>query len=51
MKAMQETLAVLKRDGSTDAMDDKMVSFKERDRIAGLEEWEKVEKDYLPRRR
>ena len=51
MKAMQETLAVLKRNGSTDAMDDKMVSFKERDRIAGLEEWEKVEKDYLPRRR
>jgi len=51
MKAMQETLAALKRDGSTDAMDDKMVSFKERDRIAGLEEWEKIEKDYLPRRR
>ncbi|HEY1269830.1 MAG TPA: isocitrate lyase/phosphoenolpyruvate mutase family protein [Candidatus Binatia bacterium] len=51
MKAMQETLAVLKRDGSTDAMDDKMVSFRERDRIAGLEEWEKIEKDYLPRRR
>jgi methylisocitrate lyase len=51
MKAMQEALAVLKRDGSTDAVDDKMVSFKERDRIAGLEEWEKIEKDYLPRRR
>jgi 2-methylisocitrate lyase-like PEP mutase family enzyme len=51
MKAMQETLAVLKRDGSTDARDDKMVSFKERDRIAGLEEWEKLEKDYLPNRR
>ena len=49
MKAMQETLAVLKRDGSTDAMDKKMVSFKERDRIAGLEEWEKAENRYLKR--
>ena len=51
MHAMQETLAVLKRDGSTDAVDDKMVSFKERDRIAGLGEWEKMEKDYLPKGR
>jgi len=51
MHAMQETLAALKRDGSTDAMDKKMVSFKERDRIAGLAEWEKMENDYLPRRR
>ena len=49
MHAMQETLAVLKRDGSTDAMDEKMVSFQERDRIAGLEEWGKVENRYLKR--
>jgi 2-methylisocitrate lyase-like PEP mutase family enzyme len=49
MHAMQETLAALKRDGSTDAMDKKMVSFKERDRIAGLEEWEKVESRFLKR--
>jgi methylisocitrate lyase len=51
MHAMQETLAVLKRDGSTDAMDKKMVSFKERDSIAGLADWEKLENDYLPKRR
>jgi methylisocitrate lyase len=49
--AMKETLAALKRDGSTEAMDKTMVSFKERDRIAGLEEWERMEKRYLPKRR
>jgi methylisocitrate lyase len=49
MHAIQETLAVLKRDGSTDAMDKKMVSFKERERIAGLEEWEKIQTRFLRR--
>ncbi len=45
--AMREALAMLKRDGSTEAMDDRLATFKERDRIVGLEEWEKLERQYL----
>jgi 2-methylisocitrate lyase-like PEP mutase family enzyme len=45
--AMKETLAVLKRDGSTAAIDDRMATFQERDRLVGLGEWEKLEKRFL----
>jgi 2-methylisocitrate lyase-like PEP mutase family enzyme len=45
--AMKEALALLKRDGSTEAMDDRLASFKERDRIVGLAEWENLEQYYL----
>jgi len=45
--AMKEALAVLKRDGSTAAIDDRLTTFKERDRIVGLGEWEKLEERYL----
>ena len=45
--AMREALTLLKRDGSTEVMDDRLATFKERDRIVGLEEWEKLEKRYL----
>jgi methylisocitrate lyase len=42
--AMKEALAVLKRDGSTAAIDDRLTTFQERDRIVGLREWEKLVK-------
>ncbi|MGH7769224.1 MAG: isocitrate lyase/PEP mutase family protein [Candidatus Binatia bacterium] len=45
--AMKEALAVLKRDGSTAAIDDRLTTFKERDRLVGLGDWEKLEKRYL----
>ncbi len=45
--AMREALTLLKRDGSTEAMDDRLTTFKERDRIVALEEWEKLEQRYL----
>lgn len=45
--AMKETLAVLKRDGSTEAIDDRLTTFQERDRLVGLGEWEKLEERYL----
>jgi len=45
--AMKETLAVLKRDGSTAAIDDRLTTFQERDRLVGLGEWEKLEERYL----
>lgn len=45
--AMREALTLLKRDGSTEAMDDRLATFKERDRIVGLDEWQKLERRYL----
>jgi 2-methylisocitrate lyase-like PEP mutase family enzyme len=45
--AMKEALALLKSDGSTESMDDRLASFKERDRIVGLSEWENLEQYYL----
>lgn len=45
--AMKEALAVLKRDGSTAAIDDRLTTFQERDRLVGLGEWEKLEERYL----
>jgi 2-methylisocitrate lyase-like PEP mutase family enzyme len=45
--AMKEALAVLKRDGSTAAIDERMATFQERDRLIGLGEWEKLEERYL----
>jgi 2-methylisocitrate lyase-like PEP mutase family enzyme len=45
--AMKETLAVLKRDGSTAAIDDRLTTFNERDRLVGLGEWENLEGRYL----
>ena len=45
--AMKESLAVLKRDGSTAEIDDRLTTFQERDRLVGLGEWEKLEERYL----
>ena len=45
--AMKEALAVLKRDGSTAEIDDRLTTFQERDRLVGLGEWEKLEERYL----
>ncbi|MBI4522223.1 MAG: isocitrate lyase/PEP mutase family protein [Deltaproteobacteria bacterium] len=45
--AMREALAILKRDGSTAAIDERLTAFKERDRLVGLEEWQSLEQRYL----
>ena len=45
--AMREALALLKRDGSTEAMDERLATFKERDSIVGLQEWEQLDRQYL----
>lgn len=45
--SMREALTLLKRDGSTEAMDDRLATFKERDRIVGLDEWQNLEERYL----
>jgi 2-methylisocitrate lyase-like PEP mutase family enzyme len=45
--AMRQTLKLLKHDGTTEAMDDLLTTFKERDKIVGLENWQKLERQYL----
>jgi len=45
--AMRQALSLLKREGSTEAMDSALTTFKERDRIVGLDEWQKLERRFL----
>jgi 2-methylisocitrate lyase-like PEP mutase family enzyme len=45
--AMRQALGLLKRDGTTEAMDDTLTTFKERDKIVGLDEWQQLEQRYL----
>jgi len=45
--AMRQVLRLLKRDGTSEGMDDALTTFKERDRIVDLEGWQKLEKQYL----
>jgi 2-methylisocitrate lyase-like PEP mutase family enzyme len=45
--AMRQTLALLKREGTTEAMDESLTTFKERDKIVGLDDWQDLERRYL----
>lgn len=45
--AMRTTLATLKRDGTTESIDGALTTFKERDRVVGLDDWQKIERQYL----
>jgi 2-methylisocitrate lyase-like PEP mutase family enzyme len=45
--AMRQALALLKREGTTEAMDNVLTTFKERDAIVGLDEWQELERQYL----
>jgi 2-methylisocitrate lyase-like PEP mutase family enzyme len=45
--AMKETLAVLERDGSTEAIDDRLATVKERDRVGELADWQELDGRYV----
>lgn len=45
--AMRQALGLLKREGTTEKMDDALTTFKERDKVVGLDEWQHLEKQYL----
>ena len=45
--AMRQTLALLKREGTTEAMDALLTTFKQRDKIVGLDDWQELERRYL----
>jgi len=38
---------LLKRDGTTESMDTALTTFKERDQIVGLDDWQKLEREYM----
>jgi 2-methylisocitrate lyase-like PEP mutase family enzyme len=45
--AMRMALGLLKREGTTEAMDAALTTFKERDQIVGLDDWQKLERLYM----
>jgi 2-methylisocitrate lyase-like PEP mutase family enzyme len=45
--AMRTALATLQRDGTTESIDASLTTFKERDQVVGLDEWQKIERAYL----
>ncbi|MEX0805121.1 MAG: oxaloacetate decarboxylase [Candidatus Binatia bacterium] len=45
--AMRQALGLLNRDGTTEAMDDALTTFKERDKIVGLDEWQTIERQFM----
>jgi len=45
--AMRQTLSLLKREGTTEAMDEALTTFKERDKIVGLDDWQELERKFL----
>lgn len=45
--AMRQALSLLKREGTTEAMDDALTTFKERDNVVDLDGWQQLEKQYL----
>jgi 2-methylisocitrate lyase-like PEP mutase family enzyme len=45
--AMRQVLALLKGDGTTEAMDGMLTTFKDRDKVVDLDGWQQLEKQYL----
>lgn len=45
--AMRNALATLKREGTTESIDASLTTFKERDNVVGLDDWQKIERQYL----
>jgi 2-methylisocitrate lyase-like PEP mutase family enzyme len=45
--AVRMALGLLKREGTTEAMDAALTTFKERDQIVGLDDWQKLERLYM----
>src|ERR1043165_301364 len=45
--AMRNALATLKRDGTTESIDASLTTFNERDKLVGLDDWQKIERAYL----
>ena len=47
LHAMTQALNLLNREGTTEAMDQALTTFKERDQIVGLDDWQQLERQFL----
>lgn len=47
--AMKRALSLLRKDGSTEAMDKELATFRERDTVVGLSEWQELEHKFAAR--
>ena len=47
IRAMRTALDTLKREGTTESIDTALTTFKERDQVVGLDEWQKFERAYM----
>lgn len=45
--AMRNTLSTLKSEGTTESIDASLTTFKERDKVVGLDDWQMIEHAYL----
>ena len=45
--AMRMALGLLKKEGTTESMDTALTTFKERDKIVALEDWQKLEHQFM----
>jgi 2-methylisocitrate lyase-like PEP mutase family enzyme len=45
--AMRHALATLKSEGTTESIDASLTTFKERDKVVGLDDWQKIERQFL----
>jgi 2-methylisocitrate lyase-like PEP mutase family enzyme len=45
--AMRQVLSLLKREGTTEAMDAQLTTFRERDQLVALGEWQGIERKFL----
>jgi len=45
--AIRNALSTLKREGTTESIDATLTTFKERDRVVGLDDWQKIERQFM----
>ena len=45
--AMRTTLSTLKREGTTESIDANLTTFKDRDKVVGLDDWNKIEREFM----
>ena len=45
--AMRTALGTLKRDGTTESIDASLTTFKDRDKVVGLDDWNKIEREFM----
>jgi len=45
--AMRTALSTLKREGTTESIDAVLTTFKDRDKVVGLDDWNKIEREFM----